>query len=369
MRPAAPADIAAMREARRRSTALAIMPGFYSRLVDEARPFLILEVTPGAGAGPGPGAGAAGEGRAGEGDAPAGDASGRLGYVLLLERPHGGHSHITLIEMYLEPTQAHRYEDALDLVAAQQGPTAYLVRTDDCLLSAGLLARGLQAEPTALVMLPGDMGPTETPDGEGLGLEALTSDHLPALERLLAGSESAGGPWEELSVIAEAGRGWVLTRDGDPVAVLARLGEDRGEYELLDFAVGHAPEADLAWGLAAATAAVRDRGRRPAAVIDALEIVRRRVFRRAGYHTAAAYVVFYDPHAGRPSIGVLGLEELRAMMERGDQFRLLDVMGAEHWKDGHLPGAEWIDFRGLAKEARRRYRPDETIVVYCNGFT
>lgn len=56
------------------------------------------------------------------------------------------------------------------------------------------------------------------------------------------------------------------------------------------------------------------------------------------------------------------------MIQSDEQFRLVDVMGEEHWKAAHLPGSEWLDFRGLAREAKRRFRPDERIVVYCNGF-
>jgi hypothetical protein len=383
LRPAGHADIATMRHERTRGASLSLMPGFYSRLADEARPFLILDRPVGGETG--------GAGESSVQGEP-------LGYALLLERPHGSHSHVTLVEMYVEPGRQHRYEDALDLIREQQKPTAYLVRTDDCLLSAGLLARGLQVEPTALVMLPGDgSGPAAATGGAapeaGLGLETFVPSHLPEAEALLAAQEQAhrvhhaghthGGGGEsgtesgadiaeqreELRLMAHEGRGWAIIEDGRPVAVIARrIGEDR-VYELLDFAVARAPEAHLAWGLRQATAVVRAADRRPAAVIDALETVRRRVFREAGYHTAAAYVVFYDPEAGRPSIGVLGLEALRAMMESGEQFRLVDVMGEEHWKKGYLPGAEWLDFRGLAKEARRRYQLDETIVLYCNGFT
>ncbi len=44
------------------------------------------------------------------------------------------------------------------------------------------------------------------------------------------------------------------------------------------------------------------------------------------------------------------------MMERGEKFRLVDVLGEAHWKRGHIHGSEWIDFRGLAREAKRRFR-------------
>lgn len=396
LRPAGHADIAGMRDERKRSSSLSLTPRFYTRLAGEAQPFFVFDGPPAGGAEAAQGAGT-------QGAVPVAGAASQepAGYALLLERPHHGHSHVTLIEMYLRPTVQHRYEDALELIRERHSPTAYLVRTDDCLLSAVLLARGLQAEPTALVMLPAEEpGPDAAAMGSvpktGLVLEVFDSTHLPGVEALLEAEEEAararhaasapgngqgsvkGNEGEgvllseqrdELRRMAQEARGWVITEDGRPVAVVARWSEEDGDHDLLDLAVARAPEAVLAWGLRRAGGMVRAAGRRPAAVIDALETVRRRVFRQAGYHTAAAYVVFYDPQAGRPSVGVLRLEDLRAMMDKGERFRLVDVMGEEHWRHGHLPGAEWLDFRGLAREARRRYRADETIVLYCNGFT
>ncbi len=169
--------------------------------------------------------------------------------------------------------------------------------------------------------------------------------------------------------MAAAEEGWVLLADGSPQAVIAHLEAKEGGYRLLDFVVAQGEEAWLAWGFARAAEAVRGAGRRPAAVIDALDPVRRRILRAAGWYTVAAYMVFYDPAAGRPSVPKVSLQELQDMIRRKEQFRLVDVMGEEHWGDGHLPGSEWIDFRGLGREARKRYKQDETIVVYCNGFT
>ena len=57
------------------------------------------------------------------------------------------------------------------------------------------------------------------------------------------------------------------------------------------------------------------------------------------------------------------------MIEKKERVRLVDVLGEEHWNRGHLPGSEWIDFRGLAREARRRFSSDESLVLYCAGFT
>ncbi len=55
-------------------------------------------------------------------------------------------------------------------------------------------------------------------------------------------------------------------------------------------------------------------------------------------------------------------------MKSQEHFRLVDVLGEDHWRAGHLP-MEWMDFRGLAREARRRFKADEPIVLYCDGFT
>jgi hypothetical protein len=220
------------------------------------------------------------------------------------------------------------------------------------------------------------------PDGAGLELRVLRADDVAGVGELLApaGGRAAKraphhhGPTRaetltEVEAVAERGGGWVLLEKGRPRAVLARApGGDAG-YELLDFVVAQGEEPTLAWALAEVTAAVRAASRRPAAVIDALDPVRRRIFRNAGYYTAAAYLVFYDPLAGRPSVPTVTRAELQAMMEGNERFRLVDVLGEEHWKEAHLPGSEWIDFRSLGREARRRFKPDETIVVYCSGFT
>ena len=109
LRAASLADLSALREERRRSVALSIVPGFHSRLVEEARPFLILD-------GPGDGRSNAAEWQESTGHS----RDGTVGYVLLLERAHGSHSHVTLIEMYLAEGQGHRYEDALDLVREEE---------------------------------------------------------------------------------------------------------------------------------------------------------------------------------------------------------------------------------------------------------
>jgi len=77
-------------------------------------------------------------------------------------------------------------------------------------------------------------------------------------------------------------------------------------------------------------------------------------------------MVSYRAQAGA-EVPRISLAELRAMVQAQAEVRLVDVLGEDHWKRGHLPGSEWLDFARLAREAKRRFRPDERLVVYCTG--
>ena len=341
-------DISALREERRRGTALGIVPVFYSRLVADAEAHLIEEPHPG------------------------GDGAAVLGYILTLERPHDGHSHVTTIEFHLNAGYQHRYEDVLDLLRDELHPTAYLTRTDDCLYNATLLSRGHQVEPTALVMLrrwspdAPDVDPP-APSVPSTELAPLSREHLEGIGKSFD-AEKDREMLQDLRTMVSSGRGWAVMYEGDPVAVIARRDGGDGVHELLDFAYARASEDVLSRALERAAAAVGAEGLKPAAVIDAAEAARHRIFRGAQFYTAASYLVYYDAAAGRPSVAKITTAELRRLMQGGDHFRLVDVLGEEHWKEGHLPGAEWIDFKGLGKQARRRFRLEEPLVLYCNGF-
>ena len=60
-------------------------------------------------------------------------------------------------------------------------------------------------------------------------------------------------------------------------------------------------------------------------------------------------------------------EDLKAKIDRGDDFVLLEVLSEESYKRGHLPGA--IRFPGGANVPT--FLPDKTteIVAYCSSFT
>jgi rhodanese-related sulfurtransferase len=64
------------------------------------------------------------------------------------------------------------------------------------------------------------------------------------------------------------------------------------------------------------------------------------------------------------SMNLISRDELRAKLERGDDFKLLMVLSANAYRDKHIPGSlhytAWQD-------ALASLDPAEEIVVYCAG--
>lgn len=143
-----------------------------------------------------------------------------------------------------------------------------------------------------------------------------------------------------------------------------------GIYGVLDVLAPHWVLEELLWAVLTSGRRLEQIGVVPSALVDMADLRKAELFRRADYFTAAAYLIFYDPLAGRPSVGVMTREELWEALQRGAPLRLVDVMGEEHWKEGHLPGSEWLDFRSSSREAKKQFQKDEpiAIVVYCNDF-
>lgn len=297
------------------------------------------------------------------------DGASAVGYALVLRESHEGHDHVTLIELFLTAPYRDSYEDAVDAVREALEPRAYLVRSDDCTYETALLAHGYQMEVSMAVMAARAI--LRPPEAHGLGLVPLDYPHLRAAHDLyqhVRGVEQAP-TYAELEGQIEEDKYWVVTDHDQPVALLVREPSEGSRYCLLDILAPHlGPEAQL-WALLSAGATIEAEGRTPAAVLDIREVAKIQVFREAGYYTAATYLVFYDPEAGRPSVPVIGREELWRMIQEEESFHLVDVMGEDHWARGHLPGAQWVDFRSLTREARKRFDKEEKIVVYCNDFT
>jgi rhodanese-related sulfurtransferase len=58
--------------------------------------------------------------------------------------------------------------------------------------------------------------------------------------------------------------------------------------------------------------------------------------------------------------------ELKARLDRGDKFRLIDVREADEWALNRLPQAELIPLSEFQKRATEELASDEDIVLYCH---
>ena len=64
--------------------------------------------------------------------------------------------------------------------------------------------------------------------------------------------------------------------------------------------------------------------------------------------------------------GTITRDELKAKIDRGDPFRLVEALPPEAYRKGHLPGAVNVPADQVAERAPRLL-PDKSaeIVVYC----
>jgi rhodanese-related sulfurtransferase len=70
----------------------------------------------------------------------------------------------------------------------------------------------------------------------------------------------------------------------------------------------------------------------------------------------------------RKRVPELSIEEVRAKLERGDAFRLIDVREGEEFARGHLPGAESVCKGILERDIEEKVPDAETpVVLYCGG--
>ena len=58
--------------------------------------------------------------------------------------------------------------------------------------------------------------------------------------------------------------------------------------------------------------------------------------------------------------------ELKARLDRGETFRLIDVREADEWAVARLPRAELIPLSQFQQRAAGELSPDETIILYCH---
>lgn len=70
----------------------------------------------------------------------------------------------------------------------------------------------------------------------------------------------------------------------------------------------------------------------------------------------------------RAKIRELSVADVKAMLDRGDAFQLVDVREAEEWQRGHIPTARHLCKGIIERDVEAAY-PDHqaAIVLYCGG--
>ena len=64
----------------------------------------------------------------------------------------------------------------------------------------------------------------------------------------------------------------------------------------------------------------------------------------------------------------LTVEQVRAKLDRGERFHLVDVREESEWARGHLPGAEHLGKGVIERDIEQRIPdPNAEIVLYCGG--
>lgn len=337
---ARPEDIASLRQEKIETFHAPLFPNFHLHLARHADAFKIVE------------------------------GQSTVGYALLLFDRHEEHEHVTLIELYLTPPYRDRYEDALELVRTQFEPRAYLARSDDCPFETALISLGYPMEMSMSVMVArATTAPEPVP---GLSLVPLDYPYLRAAHNILAHTRGVdeAPTMGELEQALEDENIWVLTEEKRSIGLVVQEESEGHRYGLLDVLAPHVSDEKQIWAVQTAGRAFAEEDLQPAAVVDARDLRKLQLFRRAGYYTAATYLIFYDPEAGRVRVPVISRDELWGMVQGEADLRIVDVLGEDHWRRGHLPGSEWIDYRKLTREARKRFTDKgQTIVVYCNDYT
>src|SRR5258708_2095587 len=73
----------------------------------------------------------------------------------------------------------------------------------------------------------------------------------------------------------------------------------------------------------------------------------------------------HNLHSRREPMNITATE-LKARLDQGKNFRLIDVREADEWAFARLPQAEWIPLSRFQQLATRELSPDETIILYCH---
>jgi len=70
----------------------------------------------------------------------------------------------------------------------------------------------------------------------------------------------------------------------------------------------------------------------------------------------------------KPHIRELTVNDIKAKLDRGEQFHLVDVREESEWAKGHLPRAEHLGKGIIERDIETRIPdPSAEIVLYCGG--
>jgi len=58
--------------------------------------------------------------------------------------------------------------------------------------------------------------------------------------------------------------------------------------------------------------------------------------------------------------------ELKARLDRGEKFRLVDVREPDEWAIAQLPGAELLPMSQFQQQGIEQLDPEDDIVLYCH---
>lgn len=64
-------------------------------------------------------------------------------------------------------------------------------------------------------------------------------------------------------------------------------------------------------------------------------------------------------------VGSIKRDELKAKMDRGDDFVLVDVLGPGHYESSHLPGAINLPYEYVDEAEKILPNKETEVIVYC----
>ena len=67
-------------------------------------------------------------------------------------------------------------------------------------------------------------------------------------------------------------------------------------------------------------------------------------------------------------IKFITVEELLEMIENKEDFKLVEVLRENSYKEGHIPGAINIPVENLKAEAQKHFQKTDKIIVYCASY-